>query len=107
MAQHHFAGLKEAGRICVFCNAVLYHTRSAAVDSFKHCVSVTDVCTSGCTYASLNLSGFIGDYIAVEIWKDKYIEVGINLIVNQICSTDVHVPVVSFDLRIFLCHFVA
>ncbi len=77
------------------------------MDRFKHSVSATDIGTSGSSYAALQLCRFIGNDIAIQIRQDEYVEIAVDLIVNQVGCHDIYIPVVGLDLRVILGNIVA
>ena len=104
--EHHARSEHRAG-IGVLCSALANHSRSRAVDSLEHRVTLADVCAAGCADAALELSSLVGDYVAVEIRENEYLEVAAALLVDELRRGDVNVPLVGHDVGIFLADLLA
>ena len=54
------------------------------MNGLKHRVALADVCAAGSADAALELRRLIGDYIAVEIRENEYLEVAAALLVDEL-----------------------
>ena len=77
------------------------------MDSLKHGVFLADVCAARRADAALELGGLVGDYVAVKVGQDEYLEVLAPLGVDEFCGGDVDIPLISRYLGIFLAYLLA
>ncbi len=74
------------------------------MDGFKHRVPLADIRAPCGTHAALNLSGFIGQNVAVEVRQGKDLELRTARRVEKLGGHDVYVPSLPSDFRILLAH---
>ena len=107
MTEHHFCRFHQRGRVGIGTQSFFQHTGGGAVNGLKHCIFVTDIGTAGSAHTALDLGGFVGDDVAVQIGQNKYLKFGTNGRVDEIGGHNVNVPILCLDLRIFGGNLVA
>lgn len=75
MGEQHDTRSEHRAGVCVLRSALANHSRSRAVNGLKHRVALADVCAAGSADAALEFRRLVGDYIAVEIRENEYLEV--------------------------------
>ena len=73
------------------------------MNGFEHSIMIAQVRTAGGADTALNLGGFIGQDVAVEIGEDEDLKAVSDGGIQQIGSHNVDVPVIDFDFREGLC----
>ena len=72
------------------------------MDGFEHGVSGADVGGSSSSNSALDLGGFVGEDVAVEVGHDEDLEIGASCCVEQFGGHDIDVPAVPLDAGVFL-----
>ncbi len=77
------------------------------MNGFKHGISLSDIGAACCPYSSLKLSRFISQDVSIEIGKNEDSELSPAFRINQFGSHDINIPIIAFDLRIFLGYLIS
>ena len=72
------------------------------MNSLKHSIFLANVSRACCSYAALEFCRLVGDNVAVKVRKNKYLEVLASCRVDKFCGCNVDIPVICYNVRIFL-----